>query len=143
MPSHGDPFEYGFHLRLPDGPVLERGDPLPAAYGAAIGWIEPGDEHEEQIQSAAFDPGSRLTLRAEPFDPRGPHDIGVWDADRGPAGRGSGSRGCLCRAELGARRARRRAVVPRPVGARAALRRGLPRPGYAQPRMVSARALRA
>ena len=80
-PSAGDCFEYGFGLRLPGGPYLEQSDPLFAAYGAGIHWLESGDDHDEALQHEAFDPGRSVQLLAEPFDPEEPGARGVWDAE--------------------------------------------------------------
>ena len=80
-PSAGDCFEYGFGLRLPGGPQLEQNDPLFAAYGAGIHWLESEDEHEEALQHDAFDPGRSVRFVAEAFDPDEPNAQGVWDAE--------------------------------------------------------------
>lgn len=80
-PSHGDCFEHGFHLRLPGGPAIERGDPLLAAFGAFLAWVEPEEENEEAMQSDAFEPGRVVTLVPEPFDPYDPNATAVRDAE--------------------------------------------------------------
>jgi hypothetical protein len=80
-PTCGDCFEYGLRLRLPDGPVLERDDPLLAAFGARVESLESDGESEEALQDSAFDPGCFVRLVAEPFDPQDPHALGVWDAE--------------------------------------------------------------
>lgn len=80
-PSAGACFEYGFGLRLPGGPYLEKDDPLFDAYGAGIFWLDNDDHHDEALQHEAFDPGRRVQLLAEPFDPDDPNAVGVWDAE--------------------------------------------------------------
>jgi len=80
-PTVGSCFEYGFTLRLPAGPALERDDPLLAAFGAAVEWLQVTDDHEEALQDEAFAPGRLVRLVAEPFDPTDPDAVGVWDDD--------------------------------------------------------------
>lgn len=77
-PAGGDCFEYGFHLRLPNGPVLRRDDPLLAAFGACVADVDIAQEHEEGLQADGFDPGRPVRFIAEPDDEEA---IGVWDAD--------------------------------------------------------------
>lgn len=80
-PTMSDCFEYGFRLRLPRGPALERNDPLLTAFGASVAWLEVEDDHEEALQHEGFDPGRPVRLVAEPFDPEDPDATGVWDAE--------------------------------------------------------------
>ena len=76
--SHDGWFEYGFRLRLPDGPVIDRADPLLAAYGARIVPVAIHEDDDEQVQDGAFDPGSLVRLVPEPgADP----EVGVWDSE--------------------------------------------------------------
>lgn len=73
-------FEYGFRVRLPDGPVIDRGDPLLAAYGARVRSIDVDRNDDDALQSDAFVPGSTVRLAIEDPDPDGPA-VGVWDAE--------------------------------------------------------------
>ena len=72
---------HGFWLRLPDGPVVEKDDPLLAAFGAQVVELLIRDDHAEAVQHESFDPGRRLTLELDPFDPSDPDAVGVWDVD--------------------------------------------------------------
>lgn len=72
---------YGYHLRLPDGPVLATDDPLLAAFAASIEIVEGAGSHSEPLQSDAFDPGSPVRLIREGIDDDGDEVVGVWDAD--------------------------------------------------------------
>ncbi len=79
-PSAGGWFEYGFHLRLPDGPRIDRADPLLAAYGARVVTVAIHADDDEPLQHAVFDPGSVVRLVPEAGDD-GDAEVGVWDAD--------------------------------------------------------------
>ncbi|MCU0259101.1 MAG: hypothetical protein MUF56_08780 [Solirubrobacteraceae bacterium] len=78
-PQHGM-FEYGFQLRIPDGPRIDRGDPLLAAYGARIASVAVHEHDDEPLQAATFDPGSVVALLPDVDDPSDP-EVGVWDRD--------------------------------------------------------------
>ena len=80
-PTTGHCFEYGFRVRLPGGPMLTSDDPLLEAFGASVEWLQFDDDHEEALQSEAFDPGRLVRLMAEPYDPDDPDAVGVWDDD--------------------------------------------------------------
>lgn len=80
-PAEYGSFEYGFRLRIPDGPIIDRGDPLLAAYGARITSVSSERGEDEALQSEAFDPGSPVRLEVEDHDPTDP-EVGVWDVDR-------------------------------------------------------------
>src|SRR4051794_5971979 len=69
----------GFRLRLPDGPAIERHDPLLRAFAAENVDLFVDDVHEEVLQHESFDPGRRLRLEPEPLDVGDPHTVGVWD----------------------------------------------------------------
>lgn len=75
--EHGS-FEYGFRLRLPGGPLIDRLDPLLAAYGARVVSVAIREADEEPLQDPAFDPGAPIRLLAEAGDPGDPA-VGVWD----------------------------------------------------------------
>ena len=79
-PAEYGSFEYGFRLRIPDGPIIDRGDPLLAAYGARVASVAVSDDDDEALQSDAFDPGSFVRLATENHDPTDP-DVGVWDPE--------------------------------------------------------------
>ncbi len=59
--------------------MLTSDDPLLAAFGASVEWLQVGEDHEEALQAEAFDPGHLLCLMAEPYDPDDPDAVGVWD----------------------------------------------------------------
>ena len=71
----------GFALRLVDGPAITRHDPLLRAFGAEVVDLLTLDEHAEALQDDSFDPGRRVRLEPEPFDPHDPDLVGVWDVD--------------------------------------------------------------
>jgi hypothetical protein len=79
-PNGGGWFEYGFHLRLPDGPRIDRADPLLAAYGARVVTVAIHADDDEPLQDAGFDPGSIVRLVPDTGDD-GDAEVGVWDAD--------------------------------------------------------------
>ncbi len=37
--------------------MLKSDDPLLAAFGASVEWLQVGENHEEALQAEAFDPG--------------------------------------------------------------------------------------
>lgn len=78
--GHNSWFEYGFQLRLPDGPLLDRSDPLLGAYGARVATIAVHADDDEQLQDPAFDPGSVVRLVPDVGD-EGEFELGVWDGD--------------------------------------------------------------
>lgn len=78
--GHNSWFEYGFQLRLPGGPLIDRGDPLLSAYGARVTTIAVHTDDDEQLQDDAFDPGSAVRLVPDPGDDGEP-EVGVWDRD--------------------------------------------------------------
>ncbi len=73
--------DYGFVLRLPDGPALANDDPLLAAFAAEIVSLTDSDEHDEGLQHESFDPGRPVCLRHEGLDDEGDALVGVWDPD--------------------------------------------------------------
>lgn len=79
-PSYENCFVYGFKLRLPDGPEIDRADPLLVAYGVRIVTIAIHDDDDESVQADAFDPGSLVRLLPEAG---GDDDaeVGVWDTE--------------------------------------------------------------
>lgn len=81
IPETDGCFEYGFQLRLPDGPTVDARDPLLLAFGAEVVWIDPDDEHEEALQDDVFGPGATLNLLPESFDPADPDAVGIWAQD--------------------------------------------------------------
>jgi hypothetical protein len=79
-PSAGEgTLNYGFRLRLPDGPAIDYDDPLLAAFGAQVDDLIVGDH--EALQLDVFDPGRRLVLVSEPYGPDVAGEVGVWDAE--------------------------------------------------------------
>ena len=80
IPAEYGSFEYGFRLRIPDGPIIDRGDPLLAAYGARVASVAVNEDDDEALQSDAFDPGSSVRLVSENHDPSDP-EVGVWDSE--------------------------------------------------------------
>ncbi len=78
--GHNSWFEYGFQLRLPGGPLIDRTDPLLSAYGARITTMAVHTHDDEQLQEDAFDPGSVVRLVPDAGDDGEP-EIGVWDRD--------------------------------------------------------------
>ncbi len=76
--GHRTWLEYGFQLRLPDGPLVDRGDPLLAAYAARILSVVIDEDDDEQLQDDAFEPGSLVRLVLESADEP---QLGVWDDD--------------------------------------------------------------
>jgi hypothetical protein len=78
-PATEDCFEHGFALRLPGGPALTNDDPLLAAFGANVEWLQVGEDDEQALQSDTFDPSRLLRLAAEPFDHDDRDAVGVWD----------------------------------------------------------------
>ena len=78
-PATEDCFEHGFLLRLPAGPALTNDDPLLAAFGASVDWVNVSEDDEEALQADAFHPGRLVRLVAEPFDHDDPGAIGVRD----------------------------------------------------------------
>ena len=80
FPRDGEPtLEYGYRLRLPDGPAVECDDPLLRAFAAAVERFAPEDdeEDEEPLQPEAFDPGRSLRLTRDPDD----DGVDVLDAE--------------------------------------------------------------
>ena len=75
-------FRYGFQLRLPDGPMIDRNDPLLAALGAEIITIVATREHGEALQDQSIDPGAELRAVGEPLDEDGDEVVGVWDSEK-------------------------------------------------------------
>src|SRR3954451_1358080 len=73
--------DWGYALRLPDGPGLDDGDPLLAAFGAEVVRLEGLHEHDEALQDPAFDPGRRVQLVHEGLDDDGDDLVGVWDEE--------------------------------------------------------------
>lgn len=61
--------------------MLASDDPLLEAFGASVQWLQFDEDHEEALQSEAFDPGRLVRLMAEPYDPDDPDAVGVWDDD--------------------------------------------------------------
>ena len=57
--------------------MLDSTDPLPAAFGASVEWLQVGEDHHEALQDEAFDPDRFVRLMAEPYDPRDPDAVGV------------------------------------------------------------------
>lgn len=78
--GHNTWFEYGFQLRLPGGPLIDRNDPLLRAYGARVTTMAVHTDDDEQLQDDAFDPGSLVRLVPDPGDDGEP-EVGVWDRD--------------------------------------------------------------
>lgn len=78
--GHNSWFEYGFQLRLPGGPLIDRNDPLLRAYGACVTTMAVHTDDDEQLQDDAFDPGSVVRLVPDPGDDGEP-EVGVWDRD--------------------------------------------------------------
>jgi hypothetical protein len=78
-PGHNSWFEYGFQLRLPGGPLIDRSDPLLSAYGARVTTMAVDMDDDEQLQDDAFDPGSVVRLVPDARD--GEPEVGVWDRD--------------------------------------------------------------
>jgi len=79
-PSYEGCFVYGFRLRLPDGPEVDRSDPLLVAYGARIVTVAIHDDDEESVQDDAFDPGSLVRLLPESGG-ADEAEVGVWDPE--------------------------------------------------------------
>ena len=79
-PSYGSCFVYGFKLRLPDGPEIDRSDPLLVAYGARIVSVAIHDDDDEPVQDDAFDPGSLVRLLPESGG-SDEAEVGVWDPE--------------------------------------------------------------
>lgn len=77
----GTDLTFGFQLRLAGGPGLLGKDPLLAAVGANVVRLAAPPDHEEALQDDAFDPGRRLSLRAQGVDDDSDVLIAVWDAD--------------------------------------------------------------
>ncbi len=77
----GTDLTFGFQLRLARGPGLLSKDPLLAAVGANVVRLSAPPDLEEALQHDAFDPGRRLSLRAQGVDDDGDVLIAVWDAD--------------------------------------------------------------
>ena len=75
-------FRYGFQLRLPDGPVIDRNDPLLAVLGAEVVTIVATREHGEALQDQSIDPGAELRAVGEPLDEDGDEVVGVWDTEQ-------------------------------------------------------------
>ena len=59
--------------------MLDSTDPLPAAFGASVEWLQVAQDQHEALQDEAFDPGRLVRLMAEPYDPHDPDAVGVWD----------------------------------------------------------------
>jgi hypothetical protein len=82
VPERGSStLDFGYQLRLPDGPALAGDDPLLRAFGAFVVELLHGPEHEEALQHDAFEPGRRLTLVQHGVDDDGDSIVGAWDAD--------------------------------------------------------------
>lgn len=79
-PSYENCFVYGFKLRLPDGPEIDRADPLLVAYGVRIVAVAIHDDDDEPVQAGAFDPGSLVRLLPEAGGSDEP-EVGVWDPE--------------------------------------------------------------
>lgn len=77
-PNRGEASAHGYRLRIPRGPVIEADDPLLAAYGAAVCWVDDDDECEDALQADAFAPGRTITFGD---DPTYPGAYAAWCAD--------------------------------------------------------------
>jgi HIRAN domain len=62
-----------------------------ASSGDAVGWNDPrlrvvkvagASYRQDALQDAAFDPGRRLSLVAEPDNEHDPNAVAIWDAER-------------------------------------------------------------
>lgn len=78
--GHNTWFEYGFQLRLPGGPLIDRNDPLLRAYGSRVTTMAVHTDDDEQLQDDAFDPGSVVRLVPDAGE-GGEPEVGVWDRD--------------------------------------------------------------
>src|SRR4051812_2122704 len=74
-------FEYGFDLRIPDGPLIADGDPLLEATGAEVVTVHTTKALEEAFQDDSVGPGRTLTPACEPPDDDGDPVIGIWDEE--------------------------------------------------------------
>lgn len=72
----------GFQVRDGEGRALAWDDPALAAEGVSIFGIAGVSYRLEAAQSAAFAPGSVLSLVPDPENEFDPNAIGVWDEDR-------------------------------------------------------------
>lgn len=79
--DEGRAFNYGFQPRLPDGPLIDRRDPLLAAVGAEVVTVVATREHGEAMQDESVEPGRRLQAIGEGYDQDGDEVVGVWDAE--------------------------------------------------------------
>ena len=79
-PSYDDCFVYGFKLRLPEGPEIDRADPLLLAYGVRIVSVVIHEDDDEAVQDDAFDPGSFVRLLPESGG-ADEAEVGVWDPE--------------------------------------------------------------
>ena len=82
VPVHGESvIEYGFALRLPDGAVVLREDPLLRAFATTVTHVVGTDPDDESLQRDVFAPGRPVSLRLEGVDDDVDEIVAVWDAD--------------------------------------------------------------
>jgi hypothetical protein len=74
-------FEYGFHLRMPDGLLVAPDDPLLDALGAEVVTVSASSAHGEALQGESVGPGRSLATVIEPPDEDGDVMVGLWDRE--------------------------------------------------------------